>query len=259
MMSHQEERAMGLQAFQQIMSKEKISRDARTHAILQRVGRRISAVAEAKHRVGYDWKFTLIESDQKNAFCLPGGKVAFYTGMLNDLQNEAALAIVMGHEASHAIMRHGAQRSSQGVATGLAMNIGTELLGLRNRPSGQLWMAAFGLGAQVGVVLPFSRNHESEADVYGLEYAAKAGYDPREAARFWSRFGKDSAGGNDFFSTHPASSKRVQKLKALEAKAMLWYKAAPQKFGRGESLRKRVASHIDSASENMISQNQETL
>jgi len=228
-----QEVAMGLEAFKEIKEKEKISKDARLNAILQRVGKRIAAVSP----VNYKWEFVLIESKEMNAFCLPGGKVAFYTGILPVLQNEAAMAIVMGHEIGHAVMRHAGQRMSQALtAQGLMLGVGLSMEpGSKTR---DLVLAGMGIGAQVGVMLPFSRAHETESDSVGLRYAADAGYDPSEGARFWSRFAQATqSGGNPptFLSTHPSSSSRIENLKRLQKEVQSTYEKSP-KYGLGETL-----------------------
>lgn len=228
---HAEENKMGYQAFAEIKRKEKISRNPRLNKILQRVGQRIAAQVP----VHYDWEFVLIESETPNAFALPGGKVAFYTGMLQYLQNEAAMAMVMGHEVAHVVARHGGQRMSQALATQLGL-VAIDATVLNDNKNRGPILAALGLGAQVGVMLPFSRSHESEADDMGLIYAAKAGYDPREAPRFWQRFSK--AGGGKppkWLSTHPPSQDRIRNLNARMPDALRHYNSSP-KIGLGEKL-----------------------
>lgn len=228
-----QEVAMGLQAFNEIKDKEKISTDKRLNAILQRVGKRIAAIAP----VDYKWEFILIESKEMNAFCLPGGKVAFYTGILPIIENEAAMAVVMGHEIGHAVMRHAGQRMSQAItAQGLILGVGLSMeSGSKTR---DLVMAGMGLGAQIGVMLPFSRAHETESDSVGLRYAAAAGYDPGEGARFWSRFAKATQSGGSpptLLSTHPSSASRIENLKRLQKEVQPIYETSPQ-YGLGEAL-----------------------
>lgn len=228
-----QENGMGKQAFEEIKQKEKISRDPRLNAMLQRVGKRIAGVAP----VSFEWEFILVESKDMNAFCLPGGKVAFYTGILPVLENEGAMAIVMGHEVAHAVARHAGQRMTQtmGVQLGLAAIDATVL---RDNQYRQLALAGLGLGANVGLLLPFSRDHESEADSLGIRYAAQAGYDPAEGPRFWQRFSKaTSAGGKppQFLSTHPADSTRIRNLEKLQAEAQALYQASG-KYGTGEKI-----------------------
>ena len=179
----------------------------------------------------------LIESDQLNAFCLPGGKIAVYTGILPVMQNEGGMAVVMGHEVAHAIARHGGERLTQG----LGVSVVEKLLeqGLKNAsPDVQKrTLGAFGLGAKLGLLLPYSRLHELEADELGLSYAARAGYDPREATNFWKRM-QDASKGKvpEFLSTHPHPDRRIKDLEQQMPAALEDYRAAPQKFGTGETF-----------------------
>ena len=177
----------------------------------------------------YAWEFNVIDDPKTvNAFCMPGGKVVVYTGILNVTKNEDALAVVMGHEIAHAISQHGNERMSQGIVAQLGL---TSLdLALSQQPTAtrNLLLAAAGAGAQVGVMLPFSRKHESEADEIGLYLMAMAGYNPMEAAPFWDRMNK--SGGSrppEFLSTHPDPVKRSQKLKSLVPKAQAYARRYP--------------------------------
>ena len=233
--SAEQENQLGAQAYGEILGQEKKSTDAEAAAMIQRVGKRLAAVAPDH---GFEWEFTLIESDQMNAFCLPGGKVAFYTGILGLCRNEAGIATVMGHEIAHAIARHGGERMSQAMAAqGLGTAFQAWLEGRDSSPAlTQGAMLAFGAVAQVGVMLPFSRTHELEADEMGLEYMAKAGYDPKEGVEFWERFAQvaGSDGGiAKYFSTHPASGDRAAAFREQMAAAQKHYAAAPQKLGAG--------------------------
>lgn len=237
--SPQQESKMGSEAYNEILKKEKEANNPRVKTILLRVGSRISQVAEARHRSGFQWDFKLIENKEANAFCLPGGKVAFYTGILAPLENEAAMAMVMGHEVAHATLRHGGQRMSTAYASQFAL-IGAGLLGstlIKDPKYRNLSLAAIGAGVTVGLILPFSRSNEAEADAYGLEYAAAAGYDPREAAAFWSRFAKKSSGKSPpaFLSTHPTNESRINNLTELQKKVEAVYLKSPQ-YGLGEQL-----------------------
>ena len=200
--------------------------------MVERVGRRLAAVAPAR---GFEWEFVLLESDTPNAFCLPGGKVAIYTGILPYCQNEAGLAAVMGHEIGHAIARHGGERMSQGILAGtatLALDLYLKERGVE--PTEQaLWMGAFALGSQLGVLLPYSRKHELEADYLGLMYMAKAGYDPREAPKFWQRFATLSRGQPEFLSTHPEPGRRAKDLSGSVPEALEHYHQATQQHAAG--------------------------
>jgi len=202
--------------------------------MVKRVGRRIQRSVEeyfaqknmSKELRGYEWEFNLVESPDVNAWCMPGGKVVFYTGILPITKNEPGLAVVMGHEIAHAIAEHGSERMSHGLVTqmgGLALAKALEEKPQRTR---QLWMTAFGVGAQVGVLLPYSRLHESEADQLGLIFMAMAGYDPNEAVWFWRRMAdaKGGAAPPEFLSTHPSDESRIQAIKKAIPEAMKYYK-----------------------------------
>ncbi len=240
MFSPQEENKMGLDAYQEMLKKEKEAHNPRLKNVLLRVGQRISQVAESRHQVGYSWQFKLIESKEANAFCLPGGKVAFYTGIISPLQNEAAMAMVMGHEVAHATLRHGGQRMTHTYATQIGL-MGAGLAAgafIKDPKYRNLSLAALGVGATVGLLLPFSRSNESEADAWGLEYAAQAGYDPREAAEFWKRFSSEKKSGSildKYMSTHPSGETRIRDLLSLESKALELYNRSPQ-YGLGDIL-----------------------
>ena len=232
--SESEENQMGVQAYQEVLRKERTSKDARLNTILQRVGDRIKKVA---NRPDYQWQFTLIDSKEQNAFCLPGGKVAFYTGILPIAQNEAGIATVMGHEVAHATQRHGGQRITQSMGTQVGLAALTGILGGRDSSEKRLLLGALGMGATVGVILPFSRDNESEADEVGLKYMAAAGYDPREAVAFWDRFAKATGvkGPPAFLSTHPSSKGRMEALQRDLPKVEGAYVSSP-KYGAGEKL-----------------------
>lgn len=204
--SESDEVALGSRAYRDILKKEKISNRSDWNQVIQRLGERISRAA---NRPDYQWEFKLVESEEANAFCLPGGKVAVYTGILKVAENEAALAAVIGHEVAHATARHGGQRITTALGAQLGMAALSELIGGTESPQRNLLMAALGLGANVGVILPFSRANELEADHIGLIYMARAGYDPKEAPKFWQRFATlGGSSGPGFLSTHPASSDR---------------------------------------------------
>jgi len=207
------------------------SRDAE---MVQRVGKRITDAVNRYYAAnglsdkleGYKWEYNLVNDPAVNAWCMPGGKIVVYTGLLPVTQNEAALAVVMGHEVCHALLQHGNQRMSQqmgaqAVQTGLSV-------ALANKPAEtqNLFMSAFGLGAQVGVLLPFSRKQELEADKYGLIMAAEAGYNPQEAIALWQRMEAQSNGQKppEFLSTHPSEGSRIKQLQDLMPEALKHYK-----------------------------------
>lgn len=232
--SEREENKQGELAYKQILAKEKPSRNYHLVHMVEKIGRQIAHVA---NKPEYKWEFKLLESDNPNAFCLPGGKVAIYTGILKYAQNEAGLAAIMGHEIGHALARHGGQRIAQHQITNIGLLLaGTAVASKISEEKRQLTMAAMGAGVTLGVLLPYSRGHETEADDIGLILMSRAGYDPREAVNFWNRF--SSAGGKtpEFLSTHPSSRNRSQNLRNQLGKALEIYNQAPQRFGRGASL-----------------------
>jgi predicted Zn-dependent protease len=211
--------------FGQLKQEVPISRDPQYNAMLRRVGERIAYVA-GPDLPNAQWEFVVFEDDnQINAFAMPGGKVAIYTGLFDLVHSDADLAIVVGHEIAHVVAGHSAERvSQQMLAAGgaLALQLGTEDMDAGDR---QLLMAAYGAGATLGVMLPYSRLHESEADEIGLMYAAKAGYDPRAALDFWKRMAaQKGATPPEFLSTHPAGATRLRRLEILMPKAMEAYR-----------------------------------
>lgn len=228
-----QELSLGAEAYAEILKTEAITTNARYTEIVRRVASRITPVT---HEPDLPWEVNVIESKEMNAFCLPGGKIAFYTGILPVCATEAGVAVVMGHEIAHAIARHGMERMSQGVIA----QIGAEAVGIATKGSAyqKEIMAAYGVGANYGVMLPFSRSHESEADHIGIIYMAKAGYDPAEAVRFWQRFGGEKAGAAppEWLSTHPSDATRVSQLEELLPEAQALYEAAPKQYGLGEKL-----------------------
>ncbi len=225
---------MGAQAFDQVKSDPKMrpSQDPREVEPVKRVAARIVEAAKrskyAEMAQQFQWEVTIIKDDKTaNAFALPGGKMAVYTGIFPMAKTEAGLAAVMGHEVVHALARHGAERMSQGQLTNTVLQVAGAAIGLSggNPMLGQATMAALGVGAQVGVLLPFSRKHESEADYVGLLLAADAGYDPRESVALWERMGQASGGGgrSEFLSTHPSHDTRIDQLKEWMPEAMAIY------------------------------------
>lgn len=222
--SASQEKSMGAQAYQDTLKKSKLSNDREKVEMLRRVGRRL---AQAADKPDYEWEFNLIEEDKTvNAWCLPGGKVAFYTGILPVTRDETGAAVVMGHEIAHALARHGAERMSQampvqfvGQAAGLLLlNQASAMRGVFDQ--------VYGLGAAVGLNA-YSRKHESEADHIGLILMAKAGYDPRQAVEFWGRMAKQSQapGGalDKFLSTHPSDADRQKKISEWLPEALKYY------------------------------------
>ncbi len=224
---------LGEQAYQQVLAKNQLSKRKDWNEILQRVGKRISQVA---NKPNFNWEFKLIESPEKNAFCLPGGKVAVYTGIMPILKNEAGMAAVLGHEVAHATLRHGGQRLTANLGTQLGVLVLGQILTGKDNSNRQLILAALGIGAQVGVILPFSRSNEEEADEIGLRYMARAGYDPHEAPLLWERFGASEKGGPPaFLSTHPSSKSRQEDLEKQLSSVLPAYEKSPR-YGLGATL-----------------------
>ncbi|MET0634976.1 MAG: M48 family metallopeptidase [Chitinophagaceae bacterium] len=228
--------SMAVTEYQQFLTQNKVvaSSGSRDAEMVTRVGQRITKAVNdyyasrglSSELAGYQWEYKLVQSNEVNAWCMPGGKIVVYTGLLPITQNEAALAAVMGHEVSHAIFNHGNERMSQSmgaeaVQTGLQVALSSKPAATQN-----LFMSAFGIGTQVGVLLPFSRKHELEADRYGLIWAAMAGYNPQEAIALWQRMAKASSGEKppEFLSTHPAEGNRIAQLEKYMPEAMAVYK-----------------------------------
>ncbi len=232
LVSSGQEQQLGLDAYREVLSKSKRSTDAKMTAVVERVGRRIAAVA---NRPDFKWEFALLESKEVNAFCLPGGKIAVYTGILPVAKNEAALAVIVGHEVAHAIARHGGERMSQQMSVEMIQELLSVGLGRASPAMREGTLKAFGLGTELGVLLPYSRAHESEADQIGLTYTAKAGYDPREAIGLWQRMEQVSKSRPlEFLSTHPREENRIQRLQQLMPAAMQEYQASPHHYSLGE-------------------------
>ena len=227
---------LSLQQYNDVLKKSKLSTDNQKVAMVRRVGSRVakaaeSFLAESGHQdliKDFQWQFNLIEDDKTaNAWVMPGGKAAVYTGILPFTQDETGLAVVLGHEVGHALANHGNERMSQGLLAnmgGMALSVA---LSSQPQMTQELAMAAFGAGASVGVLLPYSRLQESEADHIGLILMSRAGYDPREAIPFWQRMNK--APGSrppELLSTHPAPETRIADIQALIPEAMAYYRGS---------------------------------
>jgi predicted Zn-dependent protease len=224
LISEGEEAKLGLTSYQQILGKARVSTDAQVNEQVTRVGRR---VAEAAERPDYRWEFKVIEDKQANAFCLPGGKVAVYTGILPITRDDAGLAAVIAHEVAHATARHGGERLSQQMAVQGLTAVGTQtLLAGRDPATVQLVGAALGVGTTVGLLLPWGRSQESEADHLGLIYMAKAGYHPSAARDLWVRMGQASGGSGqpEFLSTHPSAETRITQIEGWLPEALTYYR-----------------------------------
>jgi metalloendopeptidase OMA1, mitochondrial len=236
MTSVSDEMKMGAQAYDQVKTDPnmKQSQDPREIEPVKRVTAHIIEAAKrskyAEMAQQFQWEVTVIKDDKTmNAFALPGGKIAVYTGIFPVAKTEAGLAAVLGHEVTHALARHGAERMSQGQAASIGVQVlgAAAGIGTGNAALGQATMAALGAGAQVGVLLPFSRKHESEADYIGILLAADAGYDPQESVHLWERMEKMSGGGgpSEFLSTHPGHETRIEQLKKWMPEAMAIYQS----------------------------------
>lgn len=224
---------MGLTNYNEFIRNNKLSTDEQNVQMIKRVGQRISAAAEEFMRKNnmtadlknFKWEFNLVESNQVNAWCMPGGKIVFYTGILPYTMDEAGVAVVMGHEIAHAIARHGNERLSQQLM--VAMGGVALAVALKEKPeeTRNLFLAAYGAGATVGILLPYSRKHEYEADRIGMVLMAMAGYDPQEAIKFWQRMASASKTRvPEFLSTHPADENRIKELQKFLPEAMKYYK-----------------------------------
>lgn len=220
--------------YREFLRTNKRSRDKVETARLMRVGGRLKSAVEQYFKQrglsyelrNYSWEFNLIENKSPNAWCMPGGKIVVYTGILPYTKTDAGLAVVMAHEIAHAVAKHGNERMSQMLLTqmgGMALN---SALRSRPRETRQLWMTAFGIGSQVALILPYSRLHEYEADKIGLIFMAMAGYNPNEAISFWQRMSKASKGGKppEFLSTHPSDASRIQQIRNAIPDAMRYYR-----------------------------------
>ncbi len=227
---------MSFSSYSDFISKHKLIENTPQAQSVKHVGERIQHAVErymAEQNMtdrlkGYQWEFHLVEDSQINAWCMPGGKVVVYSGILPISRNDEGLAVVMGHEIGHAIANHGGERMSQELAAqmgGLALS---EALSQRPQETQQLFMGAYGLGTQIGVLLPYSRIQESEADHLGLIFMSMAGYDPRGAVDFWQRMAAQKQGSAQpqFLSTHPADATRIKDIEHLVPEALTYYTKA---------------------------------
>jgi len=225
--------AMSMTNYDQFLSENKLSTDRQKIDMVKKVGDNIAkAVADyleinglSSRIQGYEWEFNLVNEDVPNAWCMPGGKVVVYSGILPYTQTEAGLAVVMGHEIAHAIARHGNERMSQALLIetgGLALSVAVDS---KPEETKGLFMMAYGVGTAVGISLPYSRSHETEADKLGLIFMAMAGYNPEEAVDFWGRMAQ--SGGQkppEFLSTHPSDQTRIANLTTFMPEALKYYK-----------------------------------
>ena len=224
--------------YEKFLQENTLSNDSQETHLVQTVGLRIQHAVE-KYMVdqgmsellnGYKWEFNLIDKDEMNAFCMPGGKVIVYSKILETTRNEGGLAVVMGHEIAHAVAQHGNERMSQIPLTQMGGKALSTALANRPEETQRLWMDAFGMGANIGVLLPFSRVHESEADRLGLIFMAIAGYNPYDAVRFWTRMAQinQNDAPEEFLSTHPSDERRVKEIEKLIPSVMDYYEMSRQ-------------------------------
>lgn len=218
---------MGQQAFAEMKQKEPISRDPAINAYVSCVANAITGALPNKRA----WEVVVFEkADTVNAFALPGGKIGVYTGMLKVAKNSAQLAAVVGHEVAHVLAEHGQERASEMLAAQGGLQVASLILAKKGDSRRALLLGALGLGAQVGVLLPHSRDQESEADIVGLDLMAKAGFDPQQAPELWRNMSANGGKqGPEFLSTHPAHGTRIQQLEANIPKAMPLFQQAPNK------------------------------
>ncbi len=228
--------SMAAQQYRQFLSENKVvstsaSKDAE---MVRRIGQRLTTAINnyysqkglSAELAGYQWEYNLVNSNEVNAWCMPGGKIVVYTGLLPITQNEAALAVVMGHEIAHALAKHGNERMSRASLAELGGQALSVALANKSPIAQNIFMSAYGVGTNVGVMLPFGRSQELEADKFGLIFSAMAGYNPQEAIPLWERMEK-AGGGNkppEFLSTHPSEGRRIEKLKQLMPEALTYYK-----------------------------------
>jgi predicted Zn-dependent protease len=234
LVSNEELMPMAAQQYSEVIKKGPLSTNAEQTAMIRRVGSRIQGAVEkymakagrSAELVGFAWEFNLIDDPKTvNAWCMPGGKVAFYTAILPVCKDETGVAIVMGHEVAHAIANHGRERMSQQMAAQMGLNVLSVAMGQSPTQSSQLLMQAVGAGTELGM-LSFSRSHESEADHMGLIFMSMAGYDPNQAPSFWERMSAMGGGQQppEFMSTHPSHETRISDLKGWIPEAMQYYK-----------------------------------
>lgn len=220
--SEAEEIKLGEQAYQEVLAKTPLSKNEEYQRRVRAVGARIKAAAD---KPDFKWEFNVLAGKEINAFCLPGGKVAFWEAILPLCETDAGIAVVMGHEVAHALAHHGAERMSEGMGANIIGEIISVGLGNADPARRDSVLQLYGIGSQVGIMLPFSRTHESEADKIGLILMAKAGYDPRAAVGFWERMA--ASGGQkppELLSTHPADATRIAQIRKWLPEALTYYK-----------------------------------
>ena len=228
------ENSLGAESYEEYKKEYPVSKNAEYNAALERCGNAIKAVAnEVGDTQDFEWEFTVLDSEIQNAFCLPGGKVAVYRGIMDGMENEAELAFVVGHEIGHAIARHGGERMSRTIVQSLGAVLVSVIF------ENETIDAIYGTGTEIGVMLPYSRSNESEADMIGLILMARAGYDPSASYTFWKRFTNNAEGSSKLdaiLSTHPCDSDRIAAMMEGEAEARAEYNKAKTKYGFGKTF-----------------------
>lgn len=234
LVSNQEVLTLSMQQYGEFIKSAPISTDKANTALVQKVGRDIATAVEtylrengyANEIPSYSWEFNLVKSDDVNAFCMPGGKIVVYEGILPYTQNETGLAVVIGHEVAHAVAKHANERMSQQLATQYGSAAVGAALSTKSAATQQIASTVLGLGSQYGILLPYSRRQELEADKLGLIFMAMAGYDPSAAAGFWQRMSQNSGGTPEFMSTHPSDNTRIRQIQNDLPEAMKYYRNA---------------------------------
>lgn len=223
--------SLSLTSYDEFLKENKLSTNQQQIALVKKVGTRVAAAVEkylkdngySSYIENFKWEFNLVESDVPNAWCMPGGKVVVYTGILKYTQDENGLAVVLGHEIAHAVARHGSERMSQQMLVQMGGVALSTALQEKPEETQAIFNTAYGAGTQVGVMLPFSRKHEYEADQMGLIFMAMAGYDPRSSVSFWKRMSTNSSGTPEWLSTHPVDANRIAALEKMMPEALKYY------------------------------------
>ena len=230
------ENSLGAESYEEYKQEYPVSTNSEYNAALERCGNAIKEVANELGGEEFEWEFTVLDSEIQNAFCLPGGKVAVYTGLMDYMDNEAELAFVVGHEIGHAIARHGGERMSRAIL----QSVGAILVSATF--NNEVIDEIYGTGTEIGIMLPYSRSNESEADAIGLILMARAGYDPSASYTFWKRFTNNAEGSSALdaiLSTHPCDSDRIAAMQEGEAAARAEYNQAKTKYGFGKKFTHR--------------------
>ncbi len=213
LISPAQETSMGEKSYKDVLSKSKLSKDKKQIEMVNRVGKKIAKIAEKFYKVNYNWEFNVIQSKQLNAWCMPGGKVAVYTGIFKAIENEDQLAVVMSHEIAHALARHGAERMSMAQISSIGQMLGSIAIDSYSPKYTKVFNVAYGLGSQYGVMMPYGRQQETEADTIGLYLMRDANYDLSEAVKLWKNMKKLSGPSQpEFLSTHPSTDRRIEDI-----------------------------------------------